>query len=110
MASEETTEDLPKGLEALFEKLSMSLNKKFDESRQTLLPTVDKIFDESNLSLVGSVEKEFDEHSEKFDSKIDIKFLEVQDTLGKMRENITQLESNLNTVTQNQNSQKSRQG
>ena len=109
MAAEEGTEDMPKGLEAWFERLSTNLNKKFDESRITLLETMNNKFDESNLSLVGSVEKKLDEHSEKFDSKIDIKFIEVQDTIGKIRENITQIEININAVTRTQNSQKARQ-
>ena len=109
MASEEVPTEQPKGLEDLFDKLSLKLDKQFEENRLSLVNMVDKKFDESNQSLVDSVGKKFDEHSEKFDSKIDLKFLEVQEKMGLMKENITQIESNLNTVVQNQNSQKSRQ-
>ena len=59
--------------------------------------------------MLERVKKKFDECSDKFEAKIDIKFLEVQDKLGKMKENITQIESNLNTVIQNQSSLKLKQ-
>ena len=106
---ETVSTDQPKGLEELFDRLSLKLDKQFEENRLSLVNMVDKKFDESNQSVVDSVEKKFDEHSEKFDSKIDLKFLEVQEKLGLMKENITHIEINLNTVVRNQNSQKSRQ-
>ena len=63
MATETVSTEQPKGLEDLFDRLSLKLDKQFEENRLSLVNMVDKKFDESNQSVVDSVEKKFDEHS-----------------------------------------------
>ena len=94
MASEVVVSDQPKGLEEMFEKLSMRLDKRLDENNTTMKTTM---------------ETKFDECSDKFDAKIDVKFLEVQEKLGSMKENITHIETSLSTVIHNQSTHKLKQ-
>ena len=94
MASEIQESEQPKGLEEMFERLSKN---------------IDKIFEENNTTLKETVEKKFDECSDKFDARIYLKFLEVHEKLENMKENIAQIETKLNTVTQNQGLQKLKQ-
>ena len=76
---------------------------------ERLSKNIDKIFEENNTTLKETVEKKFDECSDKFDARIYLKFLEVHEKLENMKENIAQIETKLNTVTQNQGLQKLKQ-